>query len=123
MNRFNLQLFAVDEKTIKAADLAKARDVDFTERFTADIGTLMKMLGVTRKIEKKAQETLKVYKVTGTLESGTVAEGEVIRFPSTKPNTRQSVKPPSTSGASRQLLKRFPKKASVRLSTTQTTRC
>lgn len=78
MNRFNLQLFAVDEKTIKAADLAKARDVDFTERFTTDLGTLMKMLGVTRKIEKKAGETLKVYKVTGTLENGTVAEGEVI---------------------------------------------
>ena len=75
MNKFDLQLFAVDEKTVKAADLAKVRDVDFTERFTTDLGTLMKMLGVTRKIEKKAGETLKVYKVTGTLESGTVAEG------------------------------------------------
>lgn len=78
MNKFDLQLFAVDEKTVKAADLAKVRDVDFTERFTTDLGTLMKMLGVTRKIEKKAGETLKVYKVTGTLESGTVAEGEII---------------------------------------------
>lgn len=78
MKHFDLQLFAVDEKTVKAADLAKVRDVDFTERFTTDIGTLMRMLGVTRKIEKKAGETLKVYKVTGTLESGTVAEGEVI---------------------------------------------
>lgn len=76
--KIDLQLFAVDVKTTKAADLAKVRDVDFTERFTAGIQTLMKMLGVTRKIEKKAGETLKVYKVTGTLESGTVAEGEVI---------------------------------------------
>ena len=78
MKKMNLQLFAVDEKMGKAADLAKVRDVDFTERFVADLGTLMKMLGVTRKIEKKAGEVLKVYKVTGTLESGTVAEGEVI---------------------------------------------
>ncbi|MFR4251210.1 MAG: hypothetical protein ACLUR9_06010 [Christensenellales bacterium] len=78
MKHFDLQLFAVDAKTVKAADLAKVRDVDFIERFTTDLGTLMKMLGVTRKIEKKAGETLKVYKVTGTLESGTVAEGEVI---------------------------------------------
>lgn len=78
MKHFDLQLLAVDAKTVKAADLAKVRDVDFTERFTTDLGTLMKMLGVTRKIEKKAGETLKVYKVTGTLESGTVAEGEVI---------------------------------------------
>lgn len=76
-NKFNIQLFA-DANTITADDLAKVRDVDFTERFTTDLGTLMKMLGVTRKIEKKAGEILKAYKVTGTLESGAVAEGEVI---------------------------------------------
>jgi hypothetical protein len=75
---FNLQLFAVDANTVKAADLNRVRDVDFTERFSTGIETLMKMLGITRKIEKKAGETLKVYKVTGTLESGVVAEGEVI---------------------------------------------
>lgn len=73
-----LQLFAADEKMIKAADLSKVRDVDFTQRFTTGIQTLMKMLGITRKIEKKAGEVLKVYKVTGTLEDGTVAEGETI---------------------------------------------
>ena len=77
MKKFNLQMFA-DANAIQAADLVKVRDVDFTERFTTGIQTLMKMLGVTRKIEKKAGETLKVYKVTGTLESGVVAEGEVI---------------------------------------------
>jgi hypothetical protein len=80
---FNLQLFA--ENTTKAADLAKVRDVDFTERFSAGIQTLMKMLGVTRKIEKKAGEILKVYKVDGTLQDGTVAEGELI--PLSKFNT------------------------------------
>lgn len=78
MKHFDLQLFAVDANTIKSADLAKARDVDFTERFSAGIQTLMKMLNVTRKIEKKAGETLNAYEVTGTLASGTVAEGEVI---------------------------------------------
>lgn len=76
MTKFELQLFA--ENTVKSADLAKVRDVDFTERFTTGIETLMKMLGVTRKIEKKAGEILKVYKVTGTLEDGVVAEGEII---------------------------------------------
>ena len=75
-NKMNLQLLA--ENTVKDADLAKVRDVDFTERFVAGIQTLMKMLGITRKIEKKAGEVLKVYKVTGTLEDGNVAEGEVI---------------------------------------------
>lgn len=81
MNRnrkLNLQLFAVDPKMQKSSDFAKVRDVDFTERFVSGIDTLMKMLGTTRKIEKKAGEVLKVYKVTGTLENGTVEEGEVI---------------------------------------------
>lgn len=81
MNRnrkLNLQLFAVDANMQKSADFAKVRDVDFTERFVSGIQTLLKMLGTTRKIEKKAGENLKVYKVTGTLASGTVAEGEVI---------------------------------------------
>lgn len=78
MKKIDLQMFAVDAKTVKEADLAKVRDVDFTERFSKGIDTLMAMLGVTRKQEKRAGEVLKVYKATGTLESGVVAEGEVI---------------------------------------------
>ena len=78
MKKFDLQMFAVDAKTVKEADLAKVRDIDFTERFSKGIDTLMAMLGVTRKQEKRAGEVLKVYKATGTLESGVVAEGEVI---------------------------------------------
>ncbi|MDD7769516.1 hypothetical protein [Suipraeoptans intestinalis] len=73
-----LQLFAVDEKMIKASDLAKVRDVDFTQRFVAGLDTLMKMLGITRKEKKNAGEILKVLKVTGTLENGAVEEGAVI---------------------------------------------
>ena len=41
-NKMNLQLLA--ENTVKDADLARVRDVDFTERFVAGIETLMKML-------------------------------------------------------------------------------
>ena len=78
MKKLDLQMFAVDAKTVKEADVAKVRDVDFTERFSKGIDTLMAMLGVTRKQEKRAGEVLKVYKATGTLESGVVAEGEVI---------------------------------------------
>lgn len=78
IHKMNLQLFTVDENMIRENDLSKVRDVDFVERFTTGIQTLMRMLGVTRKIEKKAGETLKVYKVTGTLEDGMVGEGEII---------------------------------------------
>ena len=81
---FNLQLFA-DANIIKSSDLAKVRDVDFTERFSSGIETLMKMLGITRKIEKKAGEVLKVYKVTGELLDGVVDAGEII--PLSKYNT------------------------------------
>lgn len=81
---FDIQMFA-EENIVTAADLAKVRDVDFAERFSVGISTLMKMLGVSRKIEKKAGEVLKAYKVNGTLESGVVAEGEVI--PLSKYNT------------------------------------
>jgi hypothetical protein len=81
---FDIQLFA-EANMVTAADLNKVRDVDFAERFSVGLETLMKMLGVTRKIEKKAGEVLKVYKVTGTLEDGTVAEGEII--PLSKYNT------------------------------------
>ena len=94
MNRFDLQLFAVDPKTVKSADLAKVRDVDFTEQFVAGIQTLMTMLGVTRKLEKKAGETLKVYKVTGTLESGTVQKVRSSPSLSTPPATPPSAKRP-----------------------------
>ncbi len=78
MKNMTLQRFAVDSKTIKSSDLARARSIDFTEQFTAGIDSLMTMLGITRKIEKQAGAPLYAYKVTGTLESGTVAEGEVI---------------------------------------------
>ena len=78
MKKFDMQLFAVDENTVMAADLARVRDTDFALRFEADLTTMMKMLGITRKIEKKAGEVLKVYKVDGTLQNGVVAEGEII---------------------------------------------
>ena len=79
MRNFELQRFAVDANTVKDADLAKTRDVDFTLQFESNIQTLVNMLGVTRLIPKNAGEVLKVYKVTGSLkDNGEVAEGEVI---------------------------------------------
>ena len=67
-----------DNNLIKSADLAKAREIEFTYTFGASIKKLMEALGVTRKIAKQAGTTLKAYKATGTLENGVVAEGETI---------------------------------------------
>lgn len=63
---------------ITKADLARVREIEFTEMFTGSINKLMEALGVTRKIAKQAGTVLKTYKAAGTLESGVVAEGETI---------------------------------------------
>ena len=63
---------------IKSADLAKAREIEFAYTFGESIKKLMEALGVTRKVPKVAGTVLKAYKATGTLQDGTVAEGETI---------------------------------------------
>lgn len=63
---------------IKKADLAKAREIEFTYNFSENVRKLMEALGVTRKIAKQAGTVLKAYKAVGALEDGDVAEGEVI---------------------------------------------
>lgn len=69
---------AADPKLIKKSDLARVREIEFTEMFGYSIKKLMEALGVTRKIAKQAGTMLKSYKATGTLEDGAVAEGETI---------------------------------------------
>ena len=69
---------AAEENLIKKADLVKAREIEFVTLFGESIKKLVEALGVTRKIPKQAGYTLKTYKATGTLQDGTVAEGELI---------------------------------------------
>ena len=69
---------AAETNTILVNDLAKVRVVDFNTQFTGSIKKLVEALGITRKIAVQEGTTLKAYKVTGTLESGVVAEGELI---------------------------------------------
>ena len=69
---------AAETNLIKSEDLARAREIDFTYRFSESIKKLMEALGVTRKIAKQAGTVLKAYKATGTLQDGNVAEGDLI---------------------------------------------
>lgn len=69
---------AADAKLIKKADLARAREVEFVSMFGENVRKLMEALGVTRKIAKQAGTALKMYKASGTLENGAVAEGDTI---------------------------------------------
>lgn len=67
-----------EAKLSKNANFARVREIEFVELFNGDIRKLVEALGITRKIQKESGSVLKVMKVTGTLESGSVPEGEVI---------------------------------------------
>ena len=67
-----------ETNVIKKAQMAKVRELDFATLFGENVKNLIKMLGITRKIPVTAGTVLKVLKVTGTLQSGSVPEGEII---------------------------------------------
>ena len=67
-----------EANTIMKADVARVRAIDFNYQFTGNLNKLIELLGVTRKIAVQEGTTLKALKVTGTLQSGAVAEGELI---------------------------------------------
>lgn len=69
---------AAETNLIKKEDLVRAREIEFVTLFGESINKLVEALGVTRKIPKQAGYTLKAYKATGTLQPGTVAEGDLI---------------------------------------------
>lgn len=64
---------------ITQTQMAKAREIDFVHRFThRSLAKLVEALGVTRKVPMMEGTTLYVYTTSGTLQSGAVAEGEII---------------------------------------------
>ena len=67
-----------EENLIKSEDLVRIREVEFTFMFSESIKKLAEALGVTRKIPKQAGTVLKAYKATGTLQDGSVPEGDLI---------------------------------------------
>lgn len=74
----NEVLTTAETNVIVKSDMAKAREVEFVYRFADNIKALQRALGITRPIAKQAGTILKAYKATGTLESGAVAEGDII---------------------------------------------
>ena len=70
---------AAEANLIDADDLKKVREIDFVRKFEHDsLKKLLEVIGVTRRIPMMEGTTLYTYKITGTLESGAVPEGEVI---------------------------------------------
>lgn len=81
----NLQLFATNvtdaaETNITGkSQMARVREIDFVQRFAHNsLKKLVEALGVTRKIPMSEGTTMYVYKTTGTLQDGSVPEGEII---------------------------------------------
>ena len=69
---------AAETNLIKNSDLARVRQIDFVSQFGYNTKKLMELLGVMRLIPKQAGTMLKRHTVTGTLEDGSVAEGDII---------------------------------------------
>ena len=70
---------AAEQNLITKNQMAKVREVDFVSQFTHNnLNKFMEVLGVTRKIPMMEGSTMYVYSTSGTLQSGAVAEGDVI---------------------------------------------
>ena len=70
---------AAETNVITTAQMKKAREIDFVQRFTHDsLDKLTEVLGVTRRIPMMEGTTLYFYRTTGTLQNGTVTEGDII---------------------------------------------
>lgn len=68
-----------ENNLITTEQMKKVREVDFTTQFTHNsLDKLNEVLGVTRKIPMMEGTTMYVYSVTGELQDGNVAEGEII---------------------------------------------
>lgn len=66
------------ENQIAAADVVTALDVEFIENFTHDVNQLMEVLGIFGVETMNAGTALYQYKVTGSLNTSEVAEGDEV---------------------------------------------
>jgi hypothetical protein len=69
---------AAETNLIKNANLARVREQEFVYLFTGSLKKLFEAMSITRQIPKQAGYALKAYKAVGTLQSGNVAEGDII---------------------------------------------
>ncbi len=70
---------AAEINLITQEKMKKVREVDFVRQFQhKSLAKLLEVLGVTRKIPMMEGTTMYYYTTTGELQSGKVAEGEII---------------------------------------------
>lgn len=69
---------AAQTNTTVSTDFARPQSIDFVNQFNGGIAKLLEVLGVTRIHRMPIGSTIKFYKATKDLKSGTVAEGDLI---------------------------------------------
>lgn len=75
----NEVLTTAETNLVTASKMKRVREVDFVQQFThTSLNKLIEVLGVTRKIPMMEGTTMYMYSTSGTLQSGTVGEGEII---------------------------------------------
>lgn len=75
----NEVLTTAETNLVTAAKMKRVREVDFVQQFTHNnLDKLIEVLGVTRRIPMMEGTTMYMYSTSGTLQSGAVAEGNVI---------------------------------------------
>ncbi|MFR1698792.1 MAG: hypothetical protein ACLSU9_11010 [Anaerovoracaceae bacterium] len=79
INTSKLQIFAAEENLITTHQFnINPREVDFVTSFGREITALTEVMGISRPIRKANGATLTAKKATGELQSGIVAEGDII---------------------------------------------
>lgn len=79
IKKLGLQVFAApDNMTGQAQIQARAREIDFVTSFGKNLQALLDVMSIARMIRKENGSVLKTKKVSGTLKSGEVAEGDEI---------------------------------------------
>ncbi len=79
IGKLGLQAFAaLDNQTGTAQIQVRAREIDFVTSFGRNFQALLDVMGISRAIRKENGSKLRVRTASGTLQSGEVAEGELV---------------------------------------------
>lgn len=79
IRKLGLQAFAaLDNQTGTAQIQVRAREIDFVTSFGRNFQALLDVMGISRAIRKENGSVLRVRTASGTLQSGEVAEGDLV---------------------------------------------
>lgn len=77
--KLSLQVFAAPENMTGVAQIqVRAREIDFVTSFGQNMQALLDVMGIARMIRKENGSVLRVREASGVLQSGDVAEGDIV---------------------------------------------